>query len=180
MSSLFGKPAQSSNQSSGSSTSSSLSNNLAYPALSQAMMPQVQNATGSSNQMANMLGLNGAQGQNEGFNNWKNSTGYQFGLDQGMGAITGGAASKGLLNSGSTAKALGKFGMDYASTKYGDYMNQLMGLGNQGNSAAGIIGNTGQQSQSQSQSVQQSSGKEMGAKDGIGKMLGSIFTKGAM
>lgn len=182
MSDLFGASNQifGGNSSQSSSKNSSLSNNLAYPGLSTALTPQVNNATGSSNQMANMLGLNGAQGQNQGFQNWQNSTGYQFGLDQGTQAITGNAAATGLLNSGATAKALNTYGQNYANTQYGNYFNQLMGLQNSGNQAAGVVAGAGQQSQSQgtSQSTgSQSSGGLGGALGSIGSSLGSLMLK---
>jgi hypothetical protein len=159
-----------------SSSSSSLSENQAYPFLQGALAPQVGNATGASNQMASLLGLNGADAQNAGFDNWRNSTGYQFGLDQGREAITGSAASKGLLNSGATAKALTKFGTGYANQQFGNYFNQVLGLGNQGNQAAGVLTSAGQKStsQSQSQGQQWSNSKDS---PGIGKFLGSLMGK---
>lgn len=159
-----------------SSSSSSLSENQAFPMLQAGLGGQVANATGASGQMANMLGLNGPQAQNTGFDTWKNSTGYKFGMDQGMQAITGGAASKGLLNSGATGKALAKFGQNYADTQYGNYFNQLLGVNNSGNNAANIIGGAGQKSTSQSESEGQqwSNSKE---NPGIGKFLGSLMGK---
>lgn len=151
----------------GGSSQSSQSKNLAYPYLQQALGGIVGQGAGASNQIANMLGLNGAAGQNTGFDNFKNSTGYQFGLDQGMGAITGGAATKGLLNSGGTLQALNKFGQDYASTKEGDYFNQLQSLIGSGLQGAGVIGNAGQVSSSEGSSSK-----------GAGGFIGSLMGKG--
>lgn len=160
MSSIFGGEQQQSQQT---------SSNQAYPMLSSALGGQISNATGGSNQLAGMLGINGTQGQDDAFKNWQNSTGYQFGLNQGSQAITGNAASTGLLNSGATAKALNTYGQNYANTQYGNYTNQLQGLVNSGNQAAGVVEGAGQQSQ------QTSSGSK--SNGGLGGAIGSILAK---
>lgn len=164
MSEIFGG-----SQSKGSTQSQS--NNQAYPALSTALSGSVNNGADASNQLSNLLGLNGAQGQNAGFQNWQNSTGYQFGLNQGTQAITGNAATQGLLNSGSTAKALDTYGQNYANTQYGNYTNQLQQLIGSGNQSAGVIDSAGQQSTS---SGSNSSSSNNG---GIGKFVGSLLGK---
>lgn len=160
MSSVFGGSKQ---------QSTSTSSNQAYPMLSNALSPQINNGTGASNQMSNLLGLNGNQGQNQAFQNWQNSTGYQFGLNQGTQAITGNAAASGLLNSGATAKALNTYGQNYANTQYGNYFNQLQGLLSGGNQAAGVVAGAGQQSQTQSSGSSNNGG--------LGGAIGSILSK---
>lgn len=169
---LFGGSNQ---QSSSQQTTQSQSNNQAYPMLSQALGGQVSNATGASNGIAAMLGLGGDQeAQNQAFQNFRNSTGYQFGLDQGTHAITSNAAAKGLLNSGATAKALNTYGQNYANTQYQNYLNPLQNLINSGNQAGGVIANAGQQSSSSGQST--STGSEFnGGKSGAAGPLGSIL-----
>lgn len=142
--------------------------NKSYDYLQGALGGQVGQGGLAGTQMANLLGLNGAQGQNDAFNNWRNSTGYQFGLNQGMDAITGNAAAGGLLNSGSTAKALNSFGQDYASTQYGNYMQQLMGLSGQGLNAANTIGGAGNVSNQKSTSS---------STNGFGGGIGSLLAK---
>lgn len=92
--------------------------------------------SGTVDAMKQLL-LSGDQ-NNPAFQNYLNSTGYNFQLDQGSHAITGNAASKGLLNSGSTGKALTTFGQNLASTTFGNYLNQVNGLATaQGNLAGG-------------------------------------------
>lgn len=150
-------------------SSQSTSSNQAYPFLQSALSGVVGQGAGAGSQIANMLGLGGAGAQGTGFDNWKNSTGYQFGLDQGTQAITGNAATKGLLNSGGTLKALNTFGQDYASTKSGDYMNQLQGLLGSGIQGANTIGGAGQVANSTSK----------GSSDkGAGGFVGSLLGKG--
>lgn len=163
MSSIFGPAASSSQQS---------STNQAYPYLQGALSGNVANGSGASNQMANMLGLNGAQGQNAGFQNWQNSTGYQFGLNQGSQAITGNAATQGLLNSGSTAKALDTYGQNYANTQYQNYLNPLESLMSAGNTSAGVIGGAGQTSQGTTQGQGYNGGSGGLISGGIGSLLG--------
>lgn len=167
MSSLFGgaSPGQAIM---GGSASQSQSNNQAYPYLQGALSPQVAQSGQASTQMGNMLGLNGTQAQNQGFQNFQNSTGYQFGLNQGLGSITGNAATSGLLNSGGTLKAMDTYGQNYANTQYGNYMSQLQGLLGSGNQAASIIGNTGQQSSANSSESK-----------GMGGFIGQLLGKGS-
>lgn len=168
MSAIFGAPSKSDQGSQQSSSSS----NQAYPMLSQALGGQVNNGTTASNGLSAMLGLGGdTDAQNKAFSNWQNSTGYQFGLNQGTQAITQNAAAKGLLNSGSTAKALDTYGQQYANTQYGNYTGQLQNLVNSGNQAAGVIGSTGQQSQSQGTSNSSSTGEKKGAGGFLGALL---------
>lgn len=146
----------------GGSQQSSSSGNYAYPGLSTSLSPIIGNGVSSSNQLANLLGLNGAQGQNAAFDNWRNSTGYQFGLNQGMQSINGNAAAQGLLNSGSTAKALETYGQNYANTQYGNYFNQLSGLLGQGLQGAGVLAGAGQHSSSQGTSNNGGTGAAIG------------------
>lgn len=168
MSAIFGSPSTSSNN----STNTSASSNQAYPALSSALSPQTSNATGASNSLAALLGVGGdPAAQQQAFQQFQNSTGYQFGLNQGTQAITGSAASKGLLDSGSTAKALDTYGQNYANTQYQNYLNPLQSLVSSGNQAGSVIGSTGQQSASNGTST----GSSTGAKQGIGGFLGALM-----
>ena len=144
-------------------SSKSNSYNQAYPYLQGALSPTVSNGTGASSQIANMLGLNGNQAQNQGFNNWKNSTGYQFGLNQGVQSIVGNAATQGLLNSGSTAKAVDTYGQNYANTQYQNYLNPLLSLMQGGTSAASVIGNAGNVYNSSSQGTSSQSNGGLGS-----------------
>lgn len=184
MSAIFGSPSKESStgsqQSTSNSTSNSSSGNLAYPALSNALGGQTTNATSASNDLSALLGVGGdASAQQAAFKNFQNSTGYQFGLDQGSQAVTQNAATKGLLNSGSTAKGLETYGQNYANTQYQNYLNPLQSLVSSGNQAGSVIGSTGGVSNSNSVSNSQSTGTNSssgtGAKQGIGGMLGALM-----
>lgn len=74
--------------------------------------------------------------------------GYQFGLSEGEKGINRSAAGRGSFDSGATLKALGRFGQDYAGTKYGEAFNRdlsnkntiygyLSGVSSTGANAAG-------------------------------------------
>jgi hypothetical protein len=122
----------------------------------------------ANDQSANLLGLNGpeaASASSPAFYNYLNSTGYGFQLDQGDKAITGSAAARGLLNSGSTAKALQKYGQGLASNYFNDYLNQTNASANRGLTAANMIGQAGTEG-----------GKAAGEamSNGIGGLFGSI------
>lgn len=176
MSSIFGTQQQ--NTSQGASSGSSYSANQAYPMLSSALGGTVGTGTSAGNQLANMLGLNGSQGQNQGFQDWQNSTGYQFGLNQGTQAITGSAAAKGLEDSGATGKALTQYGQNYANTQYQNYINPLQSLLSSGLQAGSVISGAGNTSQSQNQSTNTSQGSSSN-KQGLAGMLGGLLSNGA-
>lgn len=148
--------------------STSSSTNQAYPYLQGALSGTVGQGTAAGSQLANLLGLGGGAAQTDGFNKWKQSTGYQAGVDQGVQGIVGNNASKGLLNSGGTLKAIDTFGQDYASQKYQDYINPLQNLLGSGIQGAGVLAGAGNTSQSQS------SGSE---KPGISKFIGQLMAK---
>lgn len=152
----------------GGSKSQQSSTNQAYPYLQGALSGTVGQGTAAGNQIGNLLGLNGAPAQNQGFSNFNKSTGYQFGLDQGMQSITGNAATQGLLNSGGTLKALDTYGQNYADTQYGNYVNQLQGLLGSGIQGAGVLAGAGNTSQGTSSSNN----------GGIAKGIGSLLGKG--
>lgn len=151
------------------STQSSNSGNSAYPGLSNTLAGSIGNVGSASSQLGNMLGLGGGGAQDQAFKNWQNSTGYQFGLNQGMQSINGNAAASGLLGSGATGKALESYGQNYANTQYGNYTNQLQQLLNSGNQSAGILAGAGQHSSS--------SGSSSANNGGAGAAIGSLLAK---
>ena len=145
------------------SQSSSSSSNQAYPMLSNTLSPEVNNGVTAGGTLSGLLGGQGQAGSDAAFANFRNGTGYQFGLDQGSQAVTQNAAAKGLLNSGSTARALDTYGQNYANTQYQNFTNLLSQQQQMGNQAAGIIGSAGQRSNSNSSSS---------SNQGIGGFLG--------
>ena len=106
----------------------------------------VNNGTAANTAESQLLGTAPITSQTQnGFNNYLNSTGYNFQKQQGTSALTGSAAARGILNSGSTAKALTGYGQNLASTSFNNYLSNLSGLSGQGITAAGQIGSAGTQ-----------------------------------
>lgn len=99
-------------------------------------LTQANAATGQENNIGNTEQSLLTNGTNSpAYQNYLNSTGYQFQLQSGNQAITAGAATKGLLNSGATAKALTEYGQNLESTDFNNYLGQL-------NNTASVYGNT--------------------------------------
>lgn len=85
------------------------------------------------------------QVQQDAFAKFRNTPGYQFGLDEGNKSVQASAAARGGLNSGATLKSLMKFGNDYADQQgYTPYMNRLASLSGIGQTATNQIGQYGQ------------------------------------
>ncbi|OWQ98021.1 hypothetical protein [Sphingopyxis witflariensis] len=60
------------------------------------------------------------------FDNYRNSTGYQFRLGEGTRALDNSYASRGVGQSGAAAKAALNYGQNIASGEFGNYLNALM------------------------------------------------------
>lgn len=143
----------------GTSQQTSTSSNQAYPFLNSALGSQVSNVGAGSNAIRALLGLDGGAAQTQGFDNFRNSSGYDFIRDQGVQGIEGSQAAKGMLNSGSTLKAITGYSSNLANNFLSQYLQQLQGLSQTGLSAANVIGGAGQTSSSQGTSNNSSTGK---------------------
>lgn len=131
--------------------SRSSSGNQAYGFLRDQFSPFISTGAGANNAIAALLGVGGdPAAQQNAFNTFRNSTGYQFQLDQGNNAITSSAAARGLLNSGSALKAREKYGQGLASNYFSQYLNQLGGLTQNSLAAGNLIGGAGATSSSKS------------------------------
>lgn len=106
----------------------------------------VDTGRNANTQQADLLGINGAAGASRAgpaFQNYLNSTGYGFQRNEGTRAITNSTAARGILNSGSTAKALTKYGQGLADTTFGNYLDRTGTVAGRGLQAAGQIGAAG-------------------------------------
>lgn len=135
--------------------------NQAYPFLQQVF----GGATGLTGQATGDIS-SFLSGDASGFNNYKNATGFNQLLEQGSRGITGGAAARGLLNSGSTGKALVNYGNDMQNQYAGSYLSNLFNLSNQGLQAGNLISGAGRTSESSG------SGS---SKPGISGLLGGLL-----
>ncbi len=125
--------------------------------------PFYQTGLAANNRVNALLGLGGQgsqggelQAANQGFDDWRNNTGYQFRFNEGIRAIDAGAPVR---NSGATLKARMAYGQGLASDEYGRYFGALqdqqrVGVGaanalsgvqtNYANNATAIAQNQGQ------------------------------------
>jgi hypothetical protein len=122
---------------------------------------QMQQGTGATNYLSQLLGIsqptmdrvgNGlnqiaqAGGANAGYQNYLQNAGYAPAMRQMSQAVTGQGAAAGLLNSGSTTKALQTRGTEINQGFFNNYLQQLAGLSGLGLQAGGLVANTGQKS----------------------------------
>lgn len=79
-------------------------------------------------------------------NDYQQSPGYDFRMQQGIKAIQNSAAANGTLNSGSTLKALEEYGQNYGTNDYQIYLqnlqNQLGAINTQLGAQGGYLGST--------------------------------------
>ncbi len=125
------------------------------------------------------------------FDTYRNSTGYQFRVGEGMNAINSGYAGAGTLQSGAAMRAINDYGQGMASQEFGNYLNALgnqQGLGLSGASAlAGVgqnyansLGNIYQQNGANQANAALAGANAMGgAINNIGTMTGTILGRKA-
>lgn len=164
------------------SVSHNESYNQAYPWLQETYSPAVQSGLHAQDFISALLGLNGNPAANDAFDQYKDSSGYDFIMDSGTKAIDNNAASHGMFNSGATAKELTKFGQGTASQFYNNYLDRLLGLSNQGLQAGGLISSAGGRSFGDNSSSSSSQGTSKGSsyeKPGIAGFLGKAMAGAA-
>lgn len=85
-----------------------------------------------------LLGNNGGDtsSSDAAFEKYLNSSGYKFQQQQGQQALTTSAAAKGMLNSGSAAKAEIKFGQGLGASYFNSYLGQQNQVANRGANAS--------------------------------------------
>lgn len=121
-----------------------------------------------------LLGVGGdTAGASNALNTFFDTAGGSFILDQGSRAITGSNAAAGLLNSGDTLKALTEFGSGVGSTFFQQFLNNVLGLGDQGLAAGSVIGGAGIPAASDAASIK--GNQFSGIAQSTGTILGSIF-----
>lgn len=114
--------------------------------------PDIAYGNKAGTQIASLLGLGGngttpdsnLNAANDAFNNWRNSTGYKFNLDQGLNAVNSNAYAGGYGNSGATMKALQDRGTQVGNQYFNDYLSQLGGVQAVGSGAKGALAGAGQ------------------------------------
>lgn len=159
---LFGGPEKSS--------SSSKSGNLAYNNISSTFSPSMGYTAQGGDMVASLLGLGGGEAQTEGLERFADSAGMDFMMEQGNRMIDSNQSAKGLLKSGSTLKALTKYGQGLGKTYLTEYMDNLFNLSNLGLGAGSLVSDAGRYSESQSKSE----GKKKGIISSLAKAVGAV------
>lgn len=150
-------------------TSTSSSSNVNNGLITSTYTPQMQAGTGATNFLSQLLGVspggvantagqvgsaaNGvaeAGGAQAGYQNYLQNAGYAPAMRQMSQGVVGQGAASGILNSGTTAKALQSRGADLNQQYYNNYLQQLTGLSGLGLQGGGLVANTGQVSNSKS------------------------------
>lgn len=106
-------------------------------------------------------GQNPAQSYGSAFNNFRNSTGYQFRLGEGMRAINSGYAGAGMIKSGAAMKAINDYGQGMASQEFGNYLNALGNQQSLGFSAASAQAGVGQNYANSLSNIYQNQGSNL-------------------
>lgn len=100
--------------------------------------PYVQGGQSALQRLMAGLGLSGGQQGQQNFNDaYRNTPGYQAGLQGGIDAVGNSASARSMTNSGRTLKDLMRFGSDYEDQRVGNYMTKLGGLAGSGMGALG-------------------------------------------
>lgn len=78
------------------------------------------------------------------FQNYRDSTGYQFRQQEGNNALNTGYAANGALRSGAAQKAFADYNQNISSSEFGNYLGQLANQQGVGLSAASAVAGVGQ------------------------------------
>lgn len=106
--------------------------------------PAIQGGAVADARIQALLGLGGdAAAAGQAFDAYRGSTGYDFRVQQGEGAINSNAYARGMGNSGATLKALTQYGQGVASQEFGNYLGQLGGVSSTGANARGLVAGVG-------------------------------------
>jgi hypothetical protein len=107
--------------------------------------PYIAAGNTANTALQGFLGLGGDPAATQkAFQNYLNSTGYQFNLDQGLDAVNQSKAAAGLLRSGSAVKALDAYGTGLADQYGQQYVGNLQNEVSTGQSAASGLAGAGQ------------------------------------
>ena len=140
--------------------------------------PYLQAGQGAENTLANLYGNNGSAAQTSAQQNFANTPGYQFALNQGINAVNANAAAMGSPLSGNNQQAVNNYAQGTANQTYNNYVNQLQNLASGGLNAAGGSGNAGLTGASAIASLDQN--KANAANSAIGTGLQGLFPGGGI
>jgi hypothetical protein len=144
--------------------------------------PYIQAGDTANTELQGFLGLGGSpQATSTAFNNYLNSTGYQFNLNQGENAVTQSQAASGMLGSGATMEALDNYATGEADQYGQQYEQDLSGVASTGEGAANGLASTGQSyanavSNNNNSAASASANAGLSASTGVNSLIGNALT----
>lgn len=115
-----------------------------YAQNTQNLSPFMQTGTRAGSSINALLGLGGdPAAQQQAFQGFRDSTGYQFQQDEARRGVTGSFAARGLGQSGAALKALQDRSQGLADSSFGNYLAALQGQQGTGLSAANALAGVG-------------------------------------
>lgn len=115
-----------------------------------------------------LVGTRGAEEQAAAMDRFKESPGYQFRLQRGLGAIDQGMQARGALISGAADKRRMEYASGLASQEFGDYFNRLGAVSGQGLAARQAMAGVGADAAAGQARYQAGAGSEL-AQGKLGK-----------
>lgn len=132
--------------------------------------PMMNQGVGATNYLSALLtGQGDTVGANAGYQNYLQQAGYAPAMREMSRGVVGTQAAAGMLNSGSTSRALQSRGAEINQGFYNNYLQQLAGLSGLGLQAGGLVTNAGQRSTGGSPSTAGAIGSAIGG-------IASIFS----
>lgn len=148
---------------------------MRFEAIQKLLAPYVEAGTGALTAQQDLLGLNGAAGQQSAINGVQNSPQFAAMLQQGQNSILSNASATGGLRGGNVQGALGQFAPQLLSQLLQQRFDQLGGLTSIGQNAAAGTGNAGQAAGNNiAQLLQQMGAGQAGNALAQGRALSSI------
>jgi hypothetical protein len=153
------------------------SDNQAYGLIKSTYSPVMNQGVGANNFLSALLtGQGDTTGASAGYQNYLQQAGYAPAMREMTRGTIGTQAAGGLLNSGSTQRALQSRGAEINQGFYNNYLQQLTGLSGLGLQAGGLVTNAGSRSTGGSPSTLGSIASTVG---GIAGVLSGPATFGA-
>lgn len=113
----------------------------------------------ANTQYTDLLGLNGDASRNAAFANYRTDPSYDWQRNEAIDSVQGSAAARGSLFSGNTLRGISDRTQNIANRDYGNYLQRLSGLSEQGRNAAVAGGQFGASAATQRAGLQQDVGR---------------------
>lgn len=146
----------------GGGSGNAKSGNHAWGAIERIYKPMAEKGVGGFNAFGDILGLGAPGAGSQALDDYYNSSGGKFLLDQGLDGLTNKFTQLGLSKSGPAMKGMETFRQDLASTKLDNYLGHLAQYSGMGLGAGGLMANAGQYS------------KGTGQTQGLGGLIGQL------